>query len=76
MKFRKSGYVLGVEVYGAVAGSFSFIITCNETGYAASYKDRFFKGKQSSHFIEGSPFRTYIEAEKACKAKWKQLRVS
>lgn len=63
-KFRK---VDGVDMWIGVGWKLSFIITCNESGYTASYKDREYTGKQGSHFIEGSPFLTYTEAETACE---------
>lgn len=74
MKFNKIGRAFGTDMYTASAGLFSFVIGHNELGYSASYKDRYYNGKQSSHYIDGSPFTTYIEAEKACKNEWKRLR--
>jgi len=84
MKFTFIGTVLGCDNYGATEGQFSFIIGhIKDMGWVASYKDRFYQGGQSSHFIlnEGkrsidNPFKTRDQAEAACRRKMKELRLS
>ena len=72
MKFKEMQPFMDVRMWGAISGKYSFLITFNQIGWNASYKDREYLGKQSSHFIGN--FNTQTEAEKACKEQLRKLR--
>lgn len=74
MKFQMLGDFLGIKTYGAVEGKFSFVVSYTEgLGWTASFKDREFTGKQSSHVI-GTVFQTRDQAETACRHELKRLK--
>ncbi len=82
MKFHLIYGLTAAISYGAHAGKFSFCITYIEDyGWAASYKDAEYEGKQSSHFINNGdesslnkPFATRQQAEAACRHTYKKLK--
>lgn len=72
------GFDLKIDLWEASAGKFSFIISKNEIGYSASYKDLEYEGAQSSNFLKNTGgteiFRTLHQAETACRLKLRELR--
>jgi hypothetical protein len=83
------GYIVpGMRAWQARSDGFSFVIgletlTGKEyegyTGYTASWKslkaDMTPFGNQLANRIDGGPWKTFTEAEEACKATLKQLRL-
>lgn len=88
MRFRPAPQILpDFKGWVAFIGDWSFVITLEErsgkgfenyTGYAASWKNRNFDtspfGKQPANRIDGGPWKTFLEAENACKETYKKLR--
>lgn len=71
-----------MESWGARSNGYSFLISCDRghnqytpghDEWRASWKNSHYSGPQSANQIDGSPFRTRIEAEEACKLTWRQL---
>lgn len=65
-----------MPLWGAKAGPFSFVISLDRGEYRASWKDQTKDltpfGHQPANPI-GDAFKTWMEAEKACKAQLKKL---
>lgn len=85
MKFHKlPSIVPDMKIWKSNVQKYSFVITQETrmfegfTGFTASWKNTDFDtiafGKQPSNFIEGGPWKTFKEAEEACKKTFKQLR--
>lgn len=67
-----------MQLVGAKVIEYSFIISIDKDEYWASWKNHKHDvtpfGKQRSNFIDGSPFKTFKDAQEACEATYKQLR--
>lgn len=86
MKFREvPSPVPDMRVWSCASGGFSFVISHEQrvdvgaewTGYTASWKSlsasmRAF-GSQPANRIDGGPWKTFGEAERACSETLKQL---
>ena len=76
----------GMRIWGAVVGPFQFIIALEDgsellpegrdewTGYTASYKSHEGRNVQTIR-IDGR-WHKFIDAEQACRATWRQLRLA
>ena len=88
MKFKPALDILpDFKGWIAFIGTWSFVITLEEksgkgfenyTGYTASWKNINFDtrafGSQPANIIDGGPWKTFLEAENACKKTYKELK--
>ena len=76
MNFKQiSSPIPNFKIWNCSNGKYSFVITLGYKGYTASWKDRTIKVKQMANRIDGSPFKTFNEAEIACQKILKQLKM-
>lgn len=83
MSLRFAPVDLGIpdmQGYRAASNNYSFLITLERrigpdfegyTGYTASWKP--FGTSTVANRIDGGPWKTFKEAEEACKSTWRQL---
>jgi hypothetical protein len=77
-----------MEVWAARSHGYSFVISLEKTqppdpewnGYTASWKNTNIDtrpfGKQPANRIDGGPWKTFAEAERACEQVLKQLKAA
>lgn len=76
MKFINLPDALGLSMWGAADTVYQFVISRDEEGYRASYKDSSRVDKMRAIFIEDSdtvPFKSLQQAEAACRRQLKRL---
>lgn len=69
-----------MHLWGAKIGNWSFVIGLDQIvneGYRATWKSSEEAAQpfeMMAHEIEGSPFKTFIDAESACRRQYLRLR--
>lgn len=76
-----------IRIWQAVHGGYTWVIAYDPglpqwspqdraryQGYTASYRRTKDRGPKTTIAIDGGPWKTYTEAEAACRSRWKGIR--